>query len=82
MEIFLFAPYGLGAKFEFSLHAQPRTEKLPRGAKSNAFLKQMYRFWGQALISLCSAQRENMEFRLAGQNDRHFLNPFSGFENR
>ena len=23
-----------------------------------------------------------MEFRLVGQNDRHFLNPFSGFENR
>ena len=23
-----------------------------------------------------------MEFRLAGQNDRYFLNPFSGFENR
>ena len=35
-----------------------------------------------SLIFLCSAQRENMEFRLAGQNDRHFLNPFSGFENR
>ena len=49
MEIFLFAPYGLGAKFEFSLYAQPRTEKLPRGTKSNAFLKQIHRFWGQAL---------------------------------
>ena len=23
-----------------------------------------------------------MEFRLAGRSDRHFLNPFSGFENR
>ena len=31
---------------------------------------------------LCSAQRKNMEFRLAGRSDRHFLNPFSGFENR
>ena len=25
------------------------------------------------LISLCSAQSSNMEFRLAGQNDQHFL---------
>ena len=31
MEIFLFVPNGLGTKFGFSLHAQIRTEKLPRG---------------------------------------------------
>ena len=31
MEIFLFVPNGIGTKFGFSLHAQIRTEKLPRG---------------------------------------------------
>ena len=30
MEIFLFAPYSLGAKFVFSLYAHTRTEKLLR----------------------------------------------------
>ena len=33
MEIFLLPPFRLGGKFEFSLCAQTRTEKLLRGKK-------------------------------------------------
>ena len=66
MEIFLFAPNGIGAKFEFSLHAQSRTEKLPRGCVNR--LKIGQESLSQALISLCSAQSENMEFRLTSRS--------------
>ena len=59
MEIFLLPPAGFGGKFEFSLCAQTRTEKLLRGGKLGV-AGYGQESLGQAFLKACRIQKDRV----------------------